>query len=65
MALCGDNRCDRISNDLAILLSTMKTKILVFAALLLFATLPTEAQCAMCRAVIESEEEWSVGQRSK
>lgn len=40
----------------------MKTKILVFAALLLFATLPTEAQCAMCRAVLESEEDGALAE---
>lgn len=34
----------------------MKTKIFVLIALLVFAVLPAEAQCAMCRAVLESEE---------
>lgn len=33
----------------------MKTKIL-FILLLLFIVLPADAQCAMCRAVLESEE---------
>lgn len=33
----------------------MKTKILILL-LLLIAVLPAEAQCAMCRAVLESEE---------
>ena len=33
----------------------MRTKILILL-LLLVAVLPTEAQCAMCRAVLESEE---------
>ena len=37
----------------------MKTKILI-AFLLLLAILPAEAQCAMCRAVIESEESGEV-----
>ncbi len=35
----------------------MKTKILLIVLLVfLFATAPAEAQCAMCRAVLESEE---------
>ncbi|GAA4273967.1 hypothetical protein U6A24_01495 [Aquimarina gracilis] len=34
----------------------MKTKVLWISILLLFATLDVEAQCAMCRAVLESEE---------
>lgn len=33
----------------------MKTKI-IFILLLLFIVLPADAQCAMCRAVLESEE---------
>ena len=37
----------------------MKTKILI-AFLLLLAVLPAESQCAMCRAVIESEESGEV-----
>lgn len=35
----------------------MKTKILLIVLLVfLFGTMPAEAQCAMCRAVLESEE---------
>ena len=34
----------------------MKTKIILILAVLLFASLPVESQCAMCRAVIESDE---------
>lgn len=34
----------------------MKTKIIYTSILLLLFTLPAEAQCAMCRAVLESEE---------
>ncbi|MEW7293094.1 hypothetical protein [Aquimarina sp. 2304DJ70-9] len=34
----------------------MKTKILYISILLLLFSIPTEAQCAMCRAVLESEE---------
>jgi len=37
----------------------MKTKIL-FTFILLLAILPADAQCAMCRAVIESEESGEV-----
>lgn len=33
----------------------MKTKV-IFILLLLFIVLPADAQCAMCRAVLESEE---------
>ena len=40
----------------------MKTKTLVIAAILLFATLSTEAQCAMCRAVLESEEDGALAE---
>ncbi len=34
----------------------MKTKILYISILLLLFSIPAEAQCAMCRAVLESEE---------
>ncbi len=34
----------------------MKTKIVLISILLLFVTVDAEAQCAMCRAVLESEE---------
>jgi hypothetical protein len=35
----------------------MKTKLIVLALILfLFAVVPAEAQCAMCRAVLESED---------
>lgn len=34
----------------------MKLKLLFTAILFLLAVLPVEAQCAMCRAVLESEE---------
>ncbi|TDI70380.1 MAG: hypothetical protein E2O86_03830 [Bacteroidetes bacterium] len=38
----------------------MKRKFYILAAILLFTTLPFEAQCAMCRAVLESSENVSV-----
>lgn len=38
----------------------MKTKLLFLSLLLGLYSLPTEAQCAMCRAVIESEESGEV-----
>ncbi len=41
---------------MSLLKQTMRTKILYISILLLFATIDTEAQCAMCRAVLESEE---------
>ena len=34
----------------------MKTKHIFLLVLVVFASLPLEAQCAMCRAVLESEE---------
>ena len=34
----------------------MKLKLLLLAIIFLLAVLPAEAQCAMCRAVLESEE---------
>lgn len=34
----------------------MKTRVLILVVLLLFVSLPLEAQCAMCRAVLENEE---------
>jgi flagellar basal body-associated protein FliL len=34
----------------------MKTKYILLLILVVFAVLPAEAQCAMCRAVLESEE---------
>ncbi|WP_111879054.1 hypothetical protein [Aequorivita sp. CIP111184] len=34
----------------------MKFKVFIIFLFLLFAVLPAEAQCAMCRAVLESEE---------
>ena len=35
----------------------MKLHYILFFSILLLACLPAEAQCAMCRAVLESEEE--------
>ncbi len=35
---------------------TMKLKYLLLIAILFFTALPAEAQCAMCRAVLESED---------
>ena len=34
----------------------MKTKTFFISIILLFFTIPVDAQCAMCRAVLESEE---------
>lgn len=34
----------------------MKCKVLIILILLLITVLPADAQCAMCRAVLESEE---------
>ena len=40
----------------------MKRKFYIPAAVLLFAALPSEAQCAMCRAVLESSENLSAAE---
>ena len=55
MALCGDNRCNRLFNDISVLL-IMKTKALILLVVLCLFTITADAQCAMCRAVLESEE---------
>lgn len=39
----------------------MKTKILLILLVFLLAVVPAEAQCAMCRAVLESEENGTMG----
>ena len=53
--VCGSNRCDSLSNDFSIL-STMKKRTFILVVAALFFMLPMDAQCAMCRAVLESEE---------
>lgn len=53
MVVCCCERCDRIPNDIALLL---KKSFYIVLAILLVWSLPAEAQCAMCRAVLESEE---------
>lgn len=40
----------------------MKTKTLTIVIILIMATLPVEAQCAMCRAVLESEEDGALAE---
>ncbi|NNM22029.1 MAG: hypothetical protein HKO54_00635 [Flavobacteriaceae bacterium] len=35
----------------------MKRRFMIFLLLLLLVSVPAEAQCAMCRAVLESEQE--------
>lgn len=55
MVICSNNRGGSIYNDFALLLK-MKKNYLILLVFLLILTLPAEAQCAMCRAVLESEE---------
>lgn len=55
MALCCYNRSYSICYDLTLLRLEMKNRILFFL-LSLFFIVETNAQCAMCRAVLESEE---------
>lgn len=40
----------------------MKRKFYILSTILLYATLPIEAQCAMCRAVLESSEDVSAAE---
>jgi hypothetical protein len=40
----------------------MKRNFFILSAISLFATLPVDAQCAMCRAVLESSEDVSVAE---
>lgn len=40
----------------------MKTKLILLALLLLFICAPVEAQCSMCRAVLESEQDGETAQ---
>ena len=55
MALCGHYWSCNIYYDFTLLLIEMKNKI-AFLLLSLFFFIETNAQCAMCRAVLESEE---------
>lgn len=48
-------------NDISILLNSFKRNIVIIIVMLLFVT-SAEAQCAMCRAVLESEEGQSTAQ---
>lgn len=54
MVVCGSFRRYCILNDLTLLQILKKT--IFIAILILFAVLDSQAQCAMCRAVLESEE---------
>ncbi len=56
MVICSSYRCDSLFNDLSVLLIIMKVKLFFLTLILVLAVLPAEAQCAMCRAVLESEE---------
>lgn len=59
MALCSNNGSDSIPYDFAILL--MKHSITI-SILVIFFSLPVEAQCAMCRAVLESDADGGMAQ---
>ena len=57
MVVCGNQRGCCLLDDFTLLLNAMKTRFWIFILILfLFSTIPAEAQCAMCRAVLESEE---------
>ena len=55
MAICCYNRSCSVYYDITLLRLEMKNRI-VFFLLTLFFVIKTNAQCAMCRAVLESEE---------
>ncbi len=56
MALCCNNRCNSIFNDFTLLLD-MKYKWIFFVTIIaILSSISSDAQCAMCRAVLESEE---------
>ncbi len=55
MVICCCYWSCRVYNDFALLRVVMKKHILLFILLIVVA-LPVEAQCAMCRAVLESED---------
>ena len=55
MAICGNFGCDNLYNDFTLLFLTMKNRVF-FLLISFFFFIQTNAQCAMCRAVLESEE---------
>ncbi len=57
MVVCCYKWSGGLFNDIPLLLTvTMKFKIVLFLGMILFISLPADAQCAMCRAVLESDE---------
>ena len=57
MALCCRNRCCGVCNDFTILLKYKAVKkYIILLAFLVFNSYALLSQCAMCRAVLESEE---------
>ena len=54
MVVCSYLWCYRIFNDLSLL--RMKARFVLILVLLFIVVMPADAQCAMCRAVLESEE---------
>ena len=59
MAIRGSYRRAGVFNDLTLLLN-MRATIIIFLVFVFFGMLSAEAQCAMCRAVLESEEDASL-----
>ena len=57
MVICGDYGSYSLCNDIALLLEHTKMKKLLILLIILSAvSLNLDAQCAMCRAVLESEQ---------
>ena len=55
MVICSSNWSYSLLNDFSLLRLIMKNKILT-SVFLIFLSIPSFSQCAMCRAVLESSE---------
>lgn len=55
MVICSSLWCFSVHNDFSLLLNLSKKHIVLLVVILLFFNV-VEAQCAMCRAVLESED---------
>ncbi len=55
MAICSSDWSYSLLNDFSVLRLIMKNKILT-SVFLIFLSIPSFSQCAMCRAVLESSE---------
>jgi len=62
MALCCYNRRNRLFNDFTLLLDMKYKWVYLVTIIAVLSSISSDAQCAMCRAVLESEE---AGQAAK